>query len=222
MFHIYNYATSGFQEWLRATNQLYYSKYLALGGRKKEYRPLQVNAYPQDQFLLYIDDEAGICGSAAITALPYNLEINDQLVPQGTWILRNVFFHLRPGHFLQKQLGKSRRIIEQFHLGLFQHLWDIAQRSDHKVALSLQNDLEIHKDLVFFGGFTFTSELMEQEEEISVAMAVMDLTSQTYDMYQQKRQAPDKIYPWEVQDPKEVYVPFFLPKIHPLKPERSS
>jgi hypothetical protein len=146
MFHTYNFGSPTFQEWLSTTNQLYCAEYLELGGCKKDYLPLQVDAHFQDQFLLYIDDEAGVCGSAAITALPYDLEIESQVVPQDTWVLRNVFFHVRQSHPLQKQPDKLMQILEQFHLGLFNHLWQLAQRSNHKVTLILQHDLEAHED----------------------------------------------------------------------------
>lgn len=190
MFHTYNFRSASFQDWLKVTNQLYYSQHLELGRRHQDYifaQASDIRAQPQDQFLLFCDDEAGMCGSAAIVALPYDLEIEGQLVPQGTWMLRNVFFHIRAGHPVLEQPHKSIRIVEQFHLGLFEHLWHVSQRSDHKMALSLQQDLEAHEDLAFYGGFTFDLEMIEEDQGSHIAMAVVPLTPKTYKTYARKK-----------------------------------
>ena len=191
MFHTYNFGSALFQDWLEATNQLYYTQHLELGRRHQDFvfaGVHDINAQPQDQFLLFCDDEAGICGSAAIIALPYDLEIEGQIIPQGTWMLRNVFFHLRAGHPVLEHPDKSIRIVEQFHLGLFEHLWQLAQTSGHKIALSLQHDLEAHEDLEFYGGFTFTLELLEEDQSLPIAMAIVPLTKKTYQTYARKKQ----------------------------------
>lgn len=191
MFHTYNFDSADFQDWLEATNILYNTLHLERGGHQNNYVPFQksdVKACTYDQFLIYIDDEAGLCGSAAIIALPYDLEIEGQFIPQGTWMLRNVFFHLKAGHPIQEQPEKFTGIVEQFHLGLFDHLWQLAQKSNHKIVLSLQHDLEAHEDLEFYGGFTFASEMIEEDQGSQVAMAIMSLTAQTYDVYRRKVQ----------------------------------
>lgn len=87
MFHTYTFPSTTFQDWLKATNQLYLNLHLELKRPRQDYvfaQPQDIKAQPQDQFLLFCDDEAGICGSAVITALPYDLEINGQVVPQDT------------------------------------------------------------------------------------------------------------------------------------------
>lgn len=209
MFHIFTYGSTTFDEWLEASNQLYYAQHLELGGRHQDYIPFKasdINAQPQDQFLLYIDDEAGICGSAAVVALPYDLEIESQFVPQGTWMLRNVFFHLRQGHPLQYQSDKFLRVVDQFHLGLFEHLWQLAQRAGHQSILSLQNDWEVHEDLKYFGGFTLSSEIIEQADNLLIDMAIMPMTAQTYRVYQQKVKQHQRYY-------KDQHRAVMLPKV---------
>lgn len=184
MFHTCNFKSAAFDEWMHATNQLHLAHHLELKRPRSSYLPLQVNAFPQDHFLLYIDDEAGLCGSASITTLPYGLEIESQVIPEGTWVLRGVFFHIKQGHPLQEQFDRFVRIVKQFHRGLFEHVWQLAKQSDHQFALSFQNDLEAHEDLEFYGSFTFSKELVEQEGEISVAVGVIPITQQSYDTFQ--------------------------------------
>ena len=186
MFHSYNYDQSSFQDWLRATHQLHKSQYLELRESEESLAPLGLEATSQDQFLLYIDDEVGLCGSAAIMALPYDLEINFQIVPQGTWVLRNVFFHINDGHPLQKQPERISRIIVQFYQGLFEHVWQLASQSNHQSVLSLQNQRITHDELEFFGGFTFGTEMIEDDKDICVALGVMSLTPSTYDSFRHR------------------------------------
>lgn len=187
MFHTYRFESTGVQDWLKASDQLYLTKYLEMGGRKKDYIPLQIDTQLQDQYFLYVDDEAGVCGSAVLTSLPYAFEIENQVIPESTWTLRNVLFHIRAGHPIQKQPKKFSRIIKQFHFGLFEHLWQAAQASSHKMVLSLQNDLEIHEDLQFFGGFSFKAETLLEEGDQSLSIGLMPLTAKTYKAYERKK-----------------------------------
>ena len=189
MFHIHNYGQSSFQEWLEATQGLYNSRHLELGKSQDDFISLRsLEANPQDQFLLYTDDEAGLCGSAVIAALPDDLEIDFQLMPQGTWVLRHVLFHIHQGHPLQRQPERYDRIMTQFYQGLFEHVWQLASRSNHQVVLSLQNQLITHDDLIFFGGFTFGTDLIEDDKDREVALGVMSLTQATYNSFRRRRE----------------------------------
>lgn len=190
MFQLYDYSASSFQDWLSGMDSLSYSRHLEVGGDELEFIPLglQIEAGPQDQFLLYTDDEAGLCGSAAIMALPNDLEINFQIVPQGTWVLKNVFFHIHQRHPLHKQPERYERIMVQFYQGLFERLWQLASRSNHQVVLSLQNDFVTHDDLTFFGGFTFGTEMIEDNKDTCMALGVMSLTPSTHDSFKRRRE----------------------------------
>lgn len=205
MFHTYTYQSAGFQDWLKASDQLYLTKYLELGGKKKDYLSLQIDAQSSDQYLLYIDDEAGVCGSAVLTSLPYAFEMDGQNIPEGTWALRNVLFHIRAGHHIQEQPENFSRIVKQFHFGLFEHLWQATQTSSHQLALSFQSDLEAHEDLQFFGGFTFKRETLLEDEDRSLSIGIMPLTAKTYKTYEQKKKKSFKDI--------NLYTSFLSPKL---------
>ena len=199
MFNISTKQSSGFQDWLVATDGLHLTKYLGRGQPPQDYVAIQaqdIKAQPCDQFLTFCDDEAGICGSAAIVALPYGLEIQGHWAPQGTWMLRNVCFHVSVGHSLHHRQDKLKRIAQQFHTGLFEQLWHLSQTSNHSVALSLQQDLAIHKDLTSLGGFTFASEMIEVHFDTHIAMGIIQLTDKTYKTFtRQRRNNGHKIKP---------------------------
>ena len=190
MFHTYTKQSSGFQDWLVATNRLYFSKHLEGGYPLQDYVAIKahdITAQPCDQFLIFCDDEAGLCGSAAIVALPYDLEINGQEVPQGTWMLRNVIFHIPAGHLLHYQHNKIKRLAQRFYSNLFEQLWQISETSNHSVALGLQQDLNIHRDLTALGGFTFASEVIEEHFDKHLAMGIIQLTDKTYQTFTRKK-----------------------------------
>ena len=190
MFNISTKQSSGFQDWLVATNGLHLTKHLERGRPLQDYVAIQaqdIKAQPQDQFLVFCDDEAGICGSAAIVALPYGLEIQGHWAPQGTWMLRNVCFHISRDHPVRVPRNKLTRIAQQFHQALFEYVWHLAQVSNHRVALSLQQELDAHKDLTSVGGFTFAAEMIEEHQGGHIAMAVMPLTERTYKTFARQR-----------------------------------
>lgn len=190
MFHTYTKQSSGFHDWLVATNRFYFSKHLEFGYLPQDYVTIQhhdINAQPCDQFLIFCDDEAGLCGSAAIVALPYDLEIDGQEAPCGTWMLRNVCFHVLAGHLLHHQQDKLVRLAQQFHSGLFEQLWQMSQISKHNVALSLQQDLNAHKDLTALGGFSFAAEMIEEHFDTHIAMGIIQLTDKTYKTFTRKK-----------------------------------
>ena len=190
MFHTYTYPSSGFQEWLKAANQLYLTQHLHLGGQRKDYRPLQHHLRPQsqDQYLLYIDDQMGICGSAILTPLPDEVEIEGQLIPQGTWALGHVLFCAKALLPVHHQMKTFDRLITHFHQGLFDHLWHLAQVSDHDLALSFQTDPAIHQDLTFFGGFTFQTTKHLDDDPQNLSIAIMPMTAETYQTHGQTKQ----------------------------------
>ena len=222
MFHTYMAELTSFQEWLRTTDQMQYTKFLDYGGRKEDYPTLQIEGQPQDQYLLYVDDEAGLCGSAALSAMPYDADINNQFIPQGTWILRNVFFYISQTHELREQPMKIQRIFERFQLGLFEQLWHAAQHAGHQVALSLQGDIEAHKDLESLGGFTFRSVSIEEDDDICLALGVMLLTPETYAQYQHTVQDFQQAYASHSQDPQEVCLSLLLTNTDHSKGKRTS
>ena len=190
MFHTYTKQLSGFDDWLVATNRLYFSKHLELGYPLQDYVAIQshdITTQPCDQFLIFCDDEAGLCGSAAIIALPYDLEIDGQEAPCGTWILRNVIFHIPAGHPLHHRQNKITRLAQRFYPELFEQLWQISQTSNHSVALSMQQDLNAHQDLASLGGFTFAAEMIEEHFDTHIAMGIIQLTDKTYQTFTRKK-----------------------------------
>ncbi len=188
MFHTTPFESSAFHDWRQASDHLYLQKYLELGGKSQDYQPLRVDNQYGDQYLMYVDDEAGICGSAVITAVPYSFDINDVLIAAGTCALRNVLFHIRAGHPVHDQPNRFRRITRMFHFCLFEQLWHRAKRASHKIALSLQTDLEAHEDLKDFGGFTFDSEVVLEEGDCTLSMGVIALTKETWNTYQLRKE----------------------------------
>ena len=190
MFHTSYFNAPNFQEWLAATNNLGLKRHLELKGKKKDYTPLRIDEDLKEQYLLYIDDEAGICGTAVIS--PCLFQGRHHQKAEKTWILRNVLFHIRVGHLLHECPDRFSRVAKQFHLGLFEHLWKISQTSSTKTVLSIQTDWEVHEDLQFFGGFTFQKKDFEEhfeEDDQSVAIGIMSLNRQAWSAYQKKKSA---------------------------------
>ena len=190
MLHIYTYPSKAFQDWLKAANQLYLTQHLYQGGRKKDYRPLQqqLNPQSQDQYLLYIDDQMGICGSAILTPLPHEVQIEGQLIPQGTWALGHVLFCAKAHVPIHHQIKTFDRVITHFHERLFDHLWHLSQASGHQMALSFQNDPAIHQDLTFFGGFTCQAAKYLDDDPQNLSVALISLTATTYQVHTQTKQ----------------------------------
>ena len=187
MLYRYTFHSTGFQDWLSCCDQLYRTKYLEMGGQKKGYLPLKVDPHPYERYLMYIDDEAGVCGSAALTPFPDDIKIFDQVILQGTWTLRNVLFHIRAGHPLQEQPDKFVRIAKKFYLSLFEEVWHVAQKSSQSLILSVQNDPEEHEDLQFFGGFCFEHEVQFQDGDQVLSIGTMPLTKKIYQNYERIR-----------------------------------
>lgn len=70
MFHIYSFESAIFKEWLSTINQLHLANRLELNKPKNSDRRCQVNdAHPQNQFLIYMDDEVSLYKSAAVILL---------------------------------------------------------------------------------------------------------------------------------------------------------
>ncbi len=135
------------------------------------YQPDEFDA-PDAVYCVYVDDRAGIIGSARLLPRPALLADRIELTKEekGLWECNRVFFDLDGDSPLHEDGEAFDQIVQQFYQGLFEGIKKFAQASSIKSILFV-NPVEEHEDIVYFGQWPFE---VESQIEIEVEEGVTD------------------------------------------------
>jgi N-acyl-L-homoserine lactone synthetase len=135
------------------------------------YQPDEFDA-PDAVYCVYVDDRAGIIGSARLLPRPALLASHIELTKgeKGLWECNRVFFDLDGNSPIHEDGEAFEQVTRQFYRGVYEGMKKFAETNGIKSILSV-NPIDEHEDIVYFGEWPFE---VESQIEIEVAEGVTD------------------------------------------------
>ena len=114
---------------------------------------------PDAVYCVYVDDRAGIIGSARLLPRPALLADHMELgaSEEGFWECNRVFFDLDGDSPLHDDGDAFDQIVQQFYQGLFDGIKKFAEASSIK-SIVFVNPVDEHEDIAYFGKWPFEVE----------------------------------------------------------------
>jgi N-acyl-L-homoserine lactone synthetase len=135
------------------------------------YQPDEFDA-PDAVYCVYVDDRAGIIGSARLLPRPALLASHIELTKgeKGLWECNRVFFDLDGNSPIHEDGEAFEQVTRQFYRGVYEGMKKFAEANGIKSILSV-NPIDEHEDIVYFGEWPFE---VESQIEIEVEEGVTD------------------------------------------------
>ena len=175
------YDISRFQEWYIATNSLYKAAYLETNEPLHHFVPFSVSASPMSHYYLYNDVDGGLCGSVELARLAGPRLVEDEVLPRGTWIVKNSYFFLPEDHPFSRDSECYEPLIQGFYQHIFSKICTLSARDQLLFALTYHQ--HTHTDFVNFGDFALLKEWKERDwlENKNAIMGLLSLKDQIHD-----------------------------------------
>lgn len=127
-----------------------------------------------DLYLLFIDDEEGICGKATLSSI----RTSKSCIALG---IHDVAFHLRDDSDIHKDIERFEQLAEQFYQELFKTAFWISHKLSLKHIVTTSKHKDEHEDLAFFGKVKFSSEQETPKDVVGVISSDLASLGQFYE-----------------------------------------
>lgn len=121
-----------------------------------------------EMILLYIDDEAGLCGSVVMKPLESDLKNSNSRININAWLLEDIRFHVKTQNSEFIYSSKIKALQMRFYKALKEACYKVMDVTDVSKVMTVSLDDKSHNFLKSYGDINFTKEYSSKSGIIGI------------------------------------------------------